>query len=117
MTSHTRFPTLPAGVAEFEETRPALYYAADRWGHLPDGRQRDRRASNDAQRPVAVVRDDSATAPTPGLRAERRAGWKPLGLLSVMAVVTVALLGVVSATLEAEHAPDRSGARVASASH
>ena len=115
MTSHTRFPSLPAGVAEFEETRPALYYAADRWGHLPDGRQRDRRAANDAQRPVVVARAEPT--PAPGLRTERRAGWKPLGLLSVMAVATVALLGVVSATLEAEHAPDRSGARVASASH
>ena len=69
MTSHTRFPSLPAGVAEFEETRPALYFAANRWSHLPDERRRDRRAANDAARP------------SPDTPADRRIGWAAQGTI------------------------------------
>ena len=100
------------GCKDFEETRPALYFAADRWSHLPDGRRRDRRAANDAARP-APPRQVS----TEGGRPERRAGWLPLGVLSAVAVTTVALLGAASATLDSELAASRQAERVASASH
>jgi len=111
MTHRICIPLSPASAQEFEETRPALYYAADRWAHLPDGRRRDRRAANDPSRPASPqpVRSD-------GGRPERRAGWLPLGALSVVAVTTVALLGAAAATLDTESAASGHAVRVASAS-
>jgi hypothetical protein len=115
-------PLAPASAQEFEDTRPALYYAADRWAHLPDGRRRDRRAANDAARPASLpVRAEpdggrGARHDRPN-RPERRAGWAPLGLLSVVAVATVALLGAATVALDADPAPARAGGHVASAAH
>lgn len=111
MTHRICIPLSPASAQEFEETRPALYYAADRWAHLPDGRRRDRRAANDPSRPAPPqpVRSD-------GGRPERRAGWLPLGALSAVAVTTVALLGAAAAALDAQPAVSGQAVHVASAS-
>lgn len=114
MTHRTSFPPLPTTVAEFEDTRPALYYAADRWSHLPDGRRRDRRAANDPVRPAATQQAAPAPAAGAPARPERRRGWSGLGLLSVVAATAVALLGMASVALDAEPA-GRAGAQVAAA--
>lgn len=110
MTHRICHPLSPASAQEFEETRPALYYAADRWAHLPDGRRRDRRAANDPSRPAPPqpARADAG-------RPERRAGWLPLGALSAVAVTTVALLGAAAAALDTEPAASGHAVRVASA--